>query len=163
MKENTQKPILRSVASLLTLLAVSALPGNASAGLAATASLSGRVVEDLTGNGVSAEDSPISSRVVRLCRDTGDNVFNPATDPLIKTETTRRDGTYTFPNLAAGTYFVQQDLPLRWVQTVPKPAEVEVVITPAECGQTPAERNDTIPTATETGLSSANPGTYIAC
>ena len=37
------------------------------------------------------------------------------------------------------------------------------MITPAQCGPTPPERNDTIPTAVPTGLSSAAPGTYIAC
>jgi hypothetical protein len=98
-----------------------------------------------------------------LFQDNGDNVFNAADDTLVKTETTRRDGSYAFRNLAAGTYFVQQELPLRWVQTAPQAVEHDEVITPAQCGPTPLERNDAIPTAIPTGLSSAAPGTYIAC
>jgi hypothetical protein len=101
--------------------------------------------------------------VVRLFRDNGDNVFNPASDTLVKNETTGRDGSYSFRNLAAGTYFVQQDLPLFWVQNVPQSAEQDEVITPAQCGQAPAERNDSIFTPVATGLSPATPGTYIAC
>src|SRR6266516_4048107 len=138
----------------------------ATLGLANTvvcASLSGRALEDLTGNGISADDFPIQCRAIRLFRDNGDNVFNAANDTLVKTETTRLDGSYVFRNLAAGTYFVQQELPLRWVQTAPQAVEHDAVITPAQCGPTPRERNDTIPTAIPTDLSSASPGTYIAC
>src|SRR6266487_3640874 len=138
----------------------------ATLGLANTvvgATLSGRALEDLTGNGISADDLPIQSRAIRLFRDNGDNVFNAANDTLVKSETTRLDGSYAFRNLTAGTYFVQQELPLRWVQTAPQAVEHDAVITPAQCGPTPPERNDTIPTAIPTGLSSASPGTYIAC
>src|SRR2546422_7227240 len=56
------------------------------------ASLSGRALEDLTGNGISADDLPIQGRAIRLFRDNGDNVFNAANDTLIKSETTRLDG-----------------------------------------------------------------------
>ncbi len=151
-----------SAASLLTLLAAIAITSKVSA-QPATASLGGRVVEDLTGNGTSAEDRLIQGRVVRLFRDNGDGGFNAASDTLVNTDTTRRDGTYAFRNLAAGTYFVQQELPAFWVQTAPPAPEPDEIITPAQCGQTPRERNDTIPTAIPTGLSSATPGTYIAC
>src|SRR5262245_41951033 len=89
------------------------------------ASLSGRALEDLTGNGVSADDKPVQGRVVRLFRDNGDSVFNAATDTLVLSATTGRDGAYTFRNLPAGSYFVQQVLPAFWVQTAPAPAQLD--------------------------------------
>src|SRR5438876_1563745 len=128
----------------------------------ATAMISGKVVQDLTGNGISADDAPISGRTIRLYRDNGDRLFDAGTDTLVKTDTTRRDGTYAFRNLAAGAYFVQQNLPARWVQSVPRFVEPDVIVTPAQCGPAPAERNDTIATAVETGLSPGAPGRYLA-
>src|SRR5678816_2881079 len=148
-------------ASLSTILSVMVLLSNGS-GQAAPASLGGRVVEDLTGNGVTPDDTAVAGRVIRLFKDNGDVVFNGATDRLVQSDTTRRDGTYAFRNLAAGTYFVQQDLPQRWVQTVPLSTEADTTITPAQCGPTPKEHNDTIPTAILTGLSPGTPGTYVA-
>src|SRR5437867_2561827 len=86
----------------------------------------------------------------------------PAPTTLVKTDTTRRDGTYAFRNLTPGAYFVQQDLPARWVQSVPRSVEPDAIVTPAQCGPVPAERNDTIPTAVETGLSPGVAGRYLA-
>ena len=128
----------------------------------ASAIISGKVVEDFTGNGVSADDALISSRTIRLYKDNGDHVFNAGTDTLVKTDTTRKDGTYAFRNLAAGTYFVQQDLPSRWVQSVPRSIEPDPIVTPAQCGPAPPERNDTIATAVVTGLIPGALGTYRA-
>src|SRR6266705_6808259 len=128
----------------------------------ATATISGKVLEDLTGNVISADDASISGRTIRLYRDNGDLLFNASTDTLVKTDTTRRDGTYAFRNLTAGTYFVQQDLPARWVQSVPRAVEPDPIVTPAQGGPAPTERNDTIATAVVTGLSPGTPGTYLA-
>ena len=128
----------------------------------ASAVITGRAVEDLTGNGVTMDDKPIANRVLHLFGDNGDGVFNAANDPLVKSDTTKRDGTYSFRNLSAGTYFVRQSLPTFWVQTAPKTPEPDITITPAQCGPAPSEKNDTIPTAIATGLSSAAPGNYIA-
>jgi hypothetical protein len=146
----------------LAILALIAITSNVSA-QPASAVISGRAVEDSTGNGPSADDIPIAGRELHLFRDTGDGVFNAASDTLVKGDTTKRDGDYSFRNLPAGTYFVRQSLPAFWVQTAPKMAEPDNTITPAQCGQSPSEKNDTIATAIATGLSSAAPGTYIAC
>jgi hypothetical protein len=126
----------------------------------APGSLGGVAVEDMTGNGISADDVTIAGRVIRLFKDNGDGVFNGATDKLLKSDTTRKDGTFTFRNLAAGTYFVQQDMPSRWVQTLPAGAHNDDTLTPAQCGPAPKERNDTIDTAVLTGLSPGVAGTY---
>ncbi len=153
-----QKPVAR----LFTLLAIMVVTANSSA-QSGSASVTGRAVEDLTGDGVSADDLPIVGRTIRLFRDNGDGLFNAASDTLVKTDITKRDGTFAFRNLAAGTYFVQQDLPSFWVQTAPVASEKDRIITPAQCGPTPREPNDTIPTAIPTGVSSASPGPYVAC
>ncbi len=127
-----------------------------------TALLSGKAVEDLTGNGITADDAPIGGRVIRLFRDNGDLLFNAGIDALVKTDTTKRDGTYAFRSLPVGTYFVQQELPARWVQSVPHSDEPDPILTPAQCGPAPKEHNDTIATAVVTGLSPGVSGTYRA-
>ncbi|HEX5222411.1 MAG TPA: hypothetical protein VFZ59_22850, partial [Verrucomicrobiae bacterium] len=106
-----QKPLHCSLA-LLTSIALSV---NVSA-QPSSAVIAGRAVEDLTGNGVTMDDTPIANRILHLFRDNGDGVFSATSDTLIKSETTKRDGAYAFRNLAAGTYFVRQSLPAFWVQ-----------------------------------------------
>src|SRR5262245_13515792 len=69
----------------------------------ANALISGKVVEDLTGNGITADDAPIAGRGIRLFRDNGDHVFDAASDTLVKSDISRRDGGYAFRNLAPGT------------------------------------------------------------
>src|SRR5262249_9938622 len=135
--------------SLLPVLIALVLSATSSAQPAA-ASLGGKAVEDLTGNGASAADRPIATRATRLFRDNGDRTFNAASDTLVKTETSKRDGTYAFRNLAAGTYFVQQELPAFWVQTTPPPRDRDEIIRPEQAGPIAPERNDTIPTAIPT-------------
>jgi ELWxxDGT repeat protein len=127
----------------------------------ASGSISGNVFEDLADNGVGADDPPIAGRPVNLFRDDGDGTFEPGTDVLVARQQTRADGGYDFRRLAAGNYFVQQELPPGWVQTVPADNRVDVIIRPADAGPTAPERNDTLATATATGLSSAAPGTYL--
>ena len=145
-----------SVALVMAALVINAW------GQPASANLAGKVVEDLTGNGISADDLPVASRALRLFRDNGDGVFNAVTDELVRSDTTRRDGSYAFRSLTPGTYFVQQELPARWVQTIPSALESDPIVTPAECGPAPAERNDTVLTAVATGLTAGSLGTYLA-
>src|SRR5947207_9618647 len=87
--------------SYLTCIGALVFAANAPA-QPATAMITGKVVEDLTGNGINADDAPISGRTIRLYRDNGDDLFDAGTDTLVKTDTTRRDGTYAFRNLAPG-------------------------------------------------------------
>src|SRR4051812_4726355 len=163
LKKIMNNPMRRTAKSAVSLITVLGVLGFVSKefGQSPSGTLGGRAVEDLTGNGFSADDAPITGRVIRLFRDNGDKVFN-ASDPFVKSDTTRKDGGYSFRNLAAGVYFVQQDLPRLWVQTVPASGESDVLISPAECGPTPKEHNDTIPTAIATGLTGGAPGVYRA-
>ncbi len=73
---------------------------------------SGIVYKDLTGNGLTADDAPLSGVSVSLFRDGGDGVFNGKNfggdDTLFGSTTSDVNGKYQFPNLTAGTYFVQE-------------------------------------------------------
>jgi hypothetical protein len=130
--------------------------------LAGDSAISGTVLEDLSGNGISSDDPPLPAWSVHLYQDDGDGTFG-AGDPLVQEQLTAGDGSYAFGELSAGTYFVQQQLPLGWAQFEPAEDDVELeVIPPDPSLPLVAERNDTIPMATATGLSSATPGTYIA-
>jgi protocatechuate 3,4-dioxygenase beta subunit len=75
--------------------------------------LSGTQFEDITGNGFSADDTPLSStkQVVTI------NLFlNGGTTPLATT-TTDSNGNYTFSNLGPGNYTVQEIVPSGWMLT----------------------------------------------
>ncbi|HZN32855.1 MAG TPA: PPC domain-containing protein, partial [Pirellulaceae bacterium] len=123
--------------------------------------IGGAVFEDIPGDGITPDDLPLADWGVQLYADDGDGVFDAA-DPLVAEQTTDGGGGYAFGGLPAGKYFVQQQLPLAWIQAEEvEPHEIEVIPPDASLPLV-AERNDTISMATATGLSSATPGTYIA-
>jgi hypothetical protein len=74
-------------------------------------SISGTKYQDLTGNGISADDTPLGGVTIKLYSG------NSATGTPIATTTTANDGTYSFGKLAPGTYFVQETVPSGWTQT----------------------------------------------
>src|SRR5262245_57302178 len=82
--------------------------------LSAGGMISGLVVEDLTGDGPTADDVPVAGRTVHLYRDDGDGEFDPTTDALLGSQPTASDGRYQFAHLGPGTYFVQPELPGGW-------------------------------------------------
>ncbi len=70
--------------------------------------LSGRVFDDLTGDGFTAGEQ-VASASLTLYRNDGDQVFEPgAGDVQVSTATTNADGRYTFERITAGSYFVLQ-------------------------------------------------------
>ena len=75
-------------------------------------SISGIVYEDLTGSGLTSNDTRLANVTVNLFRDGGDGVFegkSPGSDDtLVGTTTSDANGKYQFNNLSAGTYFVQE-------------------------------------------------------
>ncbi len=80
-----------------TLLSVNLLPG-----------ISGTVFHDLTNNGLTADDPRLAGVTVKLYKDNGTGQFDASVDQLVATTFTNTNGKYSFSNLAAGTYFVQQ-------------------------------------------------------
>ncbi|HBJ34767.1 MAG TPA: hypothetical protein DDZ51_08390 [Planctomycetaceae bacterium] len=88
-------------------------------------SISGTVYNDLTGNGLTADDQRFSGVDVRLYRDGGDTVFS-TDDIAIETQTTNGSGTYLFGNLEPGLYFLEQlTTPLGVV--VPEPIAITIL------------------------------------
>ena len=86
----------------------------------ATATVSGHVFHDLTGDGMSADDTAMSGVVVQLFRDANHNgTLDSGDGTAIASVTTKANGSYTFTNLAAGSYFVQEVTPSGYVRTLP--------------------------------------------
>ena len=75
-------------------------------------SISGVVFNDAKHDGLVADGTPLANVTVNLFRDGGDGVFEGkatgSDDTLVSSTTTDSNGKYSFANLTAGTYFVQQ-------------------------------------------------------
>jgi large repetitive protein len=73
--------------------------------------ISGIVYQDVTGNGLTSDDSRLSNVSINLFRDGGDGIFegkNAGDDAFVASTSSDSNGKYQFTNLAAGTYFVQE-------------------------------------------------------
>ena len=74
--------------------------------------ISGIVYQDMTGNGLTSDDTRLSNVTINLYRDGGDGVFEGknagSDDTLLGTVASDANGKYAFPNLYPGTYFVQE-------------------------------------------------------
>jgi len=80
-------------------------------------SISGQVWNDLNANGLLDSGEPgLAGRVVYL-----DQNRNRVRDAGEASATTDANGLYTFANLAAGQYFVGEEVPVAWEQTYPGP------------------------------------------
>jgi large repetitive protein len=107
--------------------------------------ISGIAYQDLAGGAMTAADPHVSNATVNLFRDGGDGTFEgkyaAADDTLVATATTDANGAYSFTNLNAGTYFVQEvGVP---GLVVPAGTGVQkVVITDAELQGAPARTID---------------------
>jgi hypothetical protein len=77
-------------------------------------SISGVVYRDLTGNGLSSDDQPMSGVTVQLLR----VVHGAAT--VVTSATSDANGIYRFTNLVAGNYRVQELTPKGYARTAPK-------------------------------------------
>ena len=131
------------------------------------AAIGGTAFVDLTGNGLTADDTRINGATVELYRDNGDSTFNAATDTLLGSTTTNASGVYRFASTNAGgllpantltadNYFVRQ-LP---VVGYSPPAAALVTITTANINGTTVQTVDTFDTTEQTVT--ANPVTPTA-
>jgi serine-aspartate repeat-containing protein C/D/E len=73
--------------------------------------ISGRTFNDLNGDGMHKGDPGLGDWTITLTKPDGSFI----------TTMTAADGTYSFPNLAAGTYVVGETQQTGWVQTAPGP------------------------------------------
>jgi large repetitive protein len=74
-------------------------------------SISGIVYQDMTANGLTADDTRLANVTVNLFRDGGDGIFSgkyAGDDSQVGTVVSDGNGRYKFDNLNAGTYFVQE-------------------------------------------------------
>src|SRR5579862_9364431 len=84
-----------------------------------SASISGTVFHDITGNGMSADDTPLAGQTVKLYKDVnGNGILDAADGASIASKTTGAAGTYSFTGLALGKYIVA-DAPVNAVRTGP--------------------------------------------
>ncbi|MBM4090494.1 MAG: hypothetical protein FJ276_13890 [Planctomycetes bacterium] len=131
------------------------------------AAIGGTAFVDLTGDGLTADDTRISGATVQLYRDNGDNTFNAGTDTLLGTTTTNASGVYRFASTNAGgtllaftltadDYFVRQ-LP---VVGFSPPAAAMVTITSTQINGTTVETVDTFDTTEQ--VVTANAGAPTA-
>jgi SdrD B-like domain len=77
--------------------------------LLSTGTISGTVVHDLTGNNFSSDDTPFAGVTVNLTK--------AGSSQVLQSATTASNGTYSFKNLAAGNYLVQQVVPSNHLPT----------------------------------------------
>lgn len=120
------------------------------------AALAGTAYVDLTGDGLTPDDTRIAGATVELWRDDGDNVFDPLSDTLLGTTSTNGVGQYRLASSSAGgalpantltadDYFVRQ-LP---VLGYSPPAPVLVTITPGDVDGSTVEVVDSFDTTAQ--------------
>jgi hypothetical protein len=85
------------------------------------ATISGKVLQDVTGNGNSADDIGMSGVTVNLVRDVNNNGILDLADgaPIASTTSASGSGAYSFSGLAAGRYFIREVTPSNAVRTGP--------------------------------------------
>jgi len=83
--------------------------------------VSGTKFTDLTGDGFSADDTPLNGTTVRLFKDTNNNSTLDTGDAEIASQVTgtapAAPGTYSFTNVGSGRHFVTEDLQEEFSQT----------------------------------------------
>jgi uncharacterized repeat protein (TIGR01451 family) len=94
-------------------------------------SISGTVYDDLTGNGLTSDDTPLAGVVVNLYKNVdGTGVPDAADGAPIETFTTGASGTYSFTDLPVGSYIVTETVPTGEVETAPNlPNYYDVTVT----------------------------------
>ena len=85
-----------------------------------SATISGSVMRDLSGNGLTADDTPLAGVVVKLYQDKNANGLRDAADGAsIASRTSAANGTFAFTGLAKGKYLVEETPGTNQVRTAP--------------------------------------------
>ena len=90
-------------------------------------SIAGKIYLDITGNGLTADDTPLPG--VNVYLDTNNNGVPNTGEPLT---TTLADGSYMFTDLVAGTYKVREVAPTGYVRTAPVLADFYTITSPQD-------------------------------
>ncbi len=122
-------------------LGFESLEGRAMLSAGPGASILGTAYNDLTGNGLTADDMLLSGVTINLYRDGGNGTFQGSAagsdDTLVGTQLTGATGKYEFDNLTAGTYFAQEVIPQGYTSLPAGSSVVKVVISSAAAQGTP--------------------------
>jgi hypothetical protein len=84
----------------------------------ASLTISGTALNDVTGNGLSSDDTPMAGVTVNLYTDTDHNGVLSAADHIVAHTVSGANGAYTF-TAQPGTYFVGEVTPTGYLQTGP--------------------------------------------
>lgn len=83
-------------------------------------SISGTKYFDVTGNGLTTDDTPLSGATIKLYLDmNGNSVLDTSADKFITSKVSGSDGTFSFNNLPVGVYFIQEAPMAGYVRTAP--------------------------------------------
>ena len=94
--------------------------------------ISGHVFQDVTGNGLTADDTALKGVRVELFRDVNhDGKLDRHDGAPVAVAFSKQDGSYSFSGLSAGTYFVREVLPFHNVRTAPVLSDYYTVNLPA--------------------------------
>jgi parallel beta-helix repeat protein len=80
---------------------------------------SGRTLRDLTGNGLSADDTAMAGVTVKVFADSNNNGVLDSRDAVVSTLVTDGTGLFTLSVTTPGTYFAQEVTPTGYAQTAP--------------------------------------------
>jgi SdrD B-like domain/RTX calcium-binding nonapeptide repeat (4 copies) len=96
---------------------------------------------DLTGNGLSADDTGLGGVTIQLYRDANNDGQLTAADggPVATTVTAAGTGAYSFGNVASGTYIVKEVVGSNYISTAPTSGQYTVVV--SACGSTTTDLN----------------------
>ncbi len=96
--------------------------------------ITGTKYKDLTGNGLSVDDTPLGGVVINLYTDANNNGVRDSGDgPAVATTTTNAvNGTYSFNVDTNGRYFAEEIVPSGWVRTSPTFNDYNTVIVAAQ-------------------------------
>ena len=110
------------------------------------ASILGTAFNDLTGNGMTADDTHLQNITINLFRDGGNGTFQGTAlgtdDTPVGTQQTDSSGKYRFDNLTAGTYFVQEIPPAGYVLPPASSPVTTVIVTSAAGGGARPEEHE---------------------
>jgi N-acetylglutamate synthase-like GNAT family acetyltransferase len=84
-----------------------------------TANLSGKKFTDQTGDGISADDTPLAGITVNLYQDFGIIGVLDGADVFYASDVTDVSGQYSFTNVEAGNYLIEEIVPAGYVPTTP--------------------------------------------
>src|SRR4051794_1783412 len=85
------------------------------------ATISGSVLQDMTGNGATADDKPLSGIVVKLYADkNGNGVVDAADGAAVASKTSAAvTGAFSFTGLSTGKYLLQETPGANQIRTAP--------------------------------------------